>query len=145
MITRGITKADYDYIVTVIDRWWGGPSVDRAHPMFFYEFGEQALIAEENGEVVGFLLGFMVNTLPPTGYVNLVGIHPDYRRRGVGKALYEQFIERCRTGGAKRMKSITNPGNASSVSFHQALGFKVDEDPNYAGKGRARIVFTKDL
>ena len=44
---RGITKSDFDYIVSVLDRWWGGPSSERAHPVFFYELGEQALIAEE--------------------------------------------------------------------------------------------------
>src|SRR6185436_17491388 len=94
MIIRGIKKSDYDYIVAVLDRWWGGPSGERAHPVFFYELGEQALIAEENGEVMGFLLGFVAPTSPKVAYVHLVGIHPDHRRRGVGKELYEQFTAR---------------------------------------------------
>lgn len=145
MRIRGITKRDFDYIVSVLDRWWGGPSSERAHPIFFYELGEQALIAEEDGEVVGFLLGFVAPTEPPVAYVHLVGIHPDHRRRGVGKRLYQQFIERAQAAGAQRIKAITTVGNDGSLRFHEALGFDVTEDPDYAGPGRSRVVFTKDL
>lgn len=145
MQIRGISKADFDYIVAVLDRWWGGPSGERAHPVFFYELGKDALIAEADGQVVGFLLGFVAPTTPPTGYVHLVGIHPDYRRQGVGNKLYGEFAERCKSAGAKRCKAITTVGNDGSVAFHRALGFDVREDPDYAGPDRARIVFTKDL
>jgi ribosomal protein S18 acetylase RimI-like enzyme len=145
MQTRGITKADFDYIVSVLDRWWGGPSGERAHPVFFYELGNDALIAEEDGQIIGFLLGFITPAAPPVGYVHLVGIHPDQRRHGVGKALYEQFIERCKKAGVERLKAITTVGNEGSVRFHEALGFEAREVPDYAGEGRARIVFTKAL
>jgi ribosomal protein S18 acetylase RimI-like enzyme len=146
MRIRGVTKSDFDYIVSVLDRWWGGPSTERAHPVFFYELGDQALIAEaEGGQVVGFLLGFIAPTHPPTGYVHLVGIHPDHRRRGVGKDLYKQFTDRCRAQGARRLKAMTTVGNENSTRFHQALGFSLREEPDYAGPGRARLVFTKDL
>lgn len=145
MKIRGITKGDFDYLVQVLDRWWGGPSGERAHPVFFYELGQEALIAEVDSEVVGFLLGFIAPTHPPTGYVHLVGIHPEYRRQGVGKQLYEHFADRCRAAGAARLKAITNVGNEGSVRFHEALGFTVKEEADYAGPGRARLVFSKDL
>ncbi|MGF1465808.1 MAG: GNAT family N-acetyltransferase [Sandaracinaceae bacterium] len=145
MNIRGITKADFDHIVRVLDRWWGGPSTERAHPVFFYELGEHALIAEDGGQVAGFLLGLIAPTSPPTAYVHLVGIHPEYRRRGVGKRLYEHFAERARQAGAARLKAITTVGNEVSVRFHRALGFAVREDPDYAGPGRSRVVFTKRL
>ena len=145
MQIRGISKADFDYVVSVLDRWWGGPSGERAHPVFFYELGKDALIAEEDGQVVGFLLGFVAPTTPPSGYVHLVGIHPDFRRRGVGHLLYEQFTERCRAAGAQRIKAITTVGNEGSIAFHRAIGFDITEDPDYAGPDRARLVFTKEL
>jgi len=145
MDIRGITKADFDQIVSVLDSWWGGPSGERAHPVFFYELGDQALIAEEDGELVGFLLGFVAPTHPPTGYIHLVGIEPDHRRLGVGKALYEHFMDRCRAVGAAQIKAITNVGNDGSVRFHEALGFATEEIADYAGRRRARLVFSKKL
>jgi GNAT superfamily N-acetyltransferase len=145
MQIRGITKRDFDHVVSVLDRWWGGPSREQAHPVFFYELGEHALIAEDDGEVIGFLLGFVAPTTPGVAYVHLVGIHPDHRRRGVGKRLYEVFTERAREAGASRVKAITNAGNDGSIEFHEALGFLVVEDPDYAGPSRTRVVFTKDI
>jgi len=145
MIIRGITKADFDYIVSVLDRWWGGPSSERAHPVFFYELGDQALIAESDDEVVGFLLGFVSRQTPPVAYVHLVGIHPDHRRLGVGKQLYAQFTERAREAGASQLKAITTVGNEGSKRFHEALGFSVAEHADYAGPGRSRVVFTLEL
>lgn len=145
METRKITKRDFDEIVQVIDRWWGGPISTMAHPIFFYELGENALIAEESGRLIGFLLGFLVFKAPKTGYVHLVGIHPDFRRRGVGRALYQQFTERCRSLGCLRMKAIATAGNEGSIRFHQAVGWTAEEVEDYAGPDRKRIVFTTDL
>lgn len=145
METRKITKRDFDQIVEVIDRWWGGPISTFAHPIFFHELGDNALIIEQHETLIGFLLGFIVFKEPKAGYVHLVGIHPDYRRQGVGRILYETFTERCRSLGCERMKAITTTGNEGSMLFHKALGWSADEEEDYAGPGRKRIVFTREL
>ena len=144
MIIRGITKPDFDYIVAVFDTWWGGPSTERASPFFFYELGEHALIAEDDGRVVGFLLGLAV-TSSGTAYVHLVGIDPDHRRKQVGKALYEHFARACKREGLTKLKAIGMIGHEASWKFHTAQGFEAREEPDYAGPGRARVVFTKPL
>lgn len=145
MLTRGITREDFQQIVSVIDQWWGGPTSALAHPLFFYELGRHALIVEDAGRMAGFLLGFMGDGDPKVGYVHLVGIDPEYRRRGVGRALYEEFARRAREAGAVRLKAITTPGNQGSVEFHRAMGYVVSLVPDYAGPDRARYVFTRDL
>jgi GNAT superfamily N-acetyltransferase len=145
MQTRPLTKADYDQIVQVIDRWWGGPTSALAHPMFFYELGRMGRVVEtERGLMVGFLLGFICPDAP-VGYVHLVGIHPDYRRRGVARLLYSAFEQDCRRNGCERLKAITTQGNEGSVRFHDALGWLKTEVADYAGPGRHRIVFMKEL
>ena len=103
MNVRRITKADFDRVVEVIDHWWGGPISTFAHPIFFYELGDESLVVEQGSDMIGFLLGFVApgtRRIAPagdesvrTGYVHLVGIHPDYRRRGVGRLLYDRFID----------------------------------------------------
>ena len=145
MHTRKITKQDFDVIVSVIDQWWGGPTSALAHPIFFYEFGEHALVAEEDGAMIGFLLGFVTGDQPRSGYIHLVGIDPACRRRGVGRALYEAFSAHVRTAGGVRLKAITTRGNQGSLEFHRALGYHVEQEPDYAGPGRPRYVFTRDL
>lgn len=145
MITRPLGKQDYDHIVQIIDRWWGGPTTALAHPIFFYELGGLARVVEHDGILVGFLLGFVAPGPPKTGYVHLVGIHPDYRRRGVGKVLYQTFEEDARTAGCTRLKAITTLGNEGSIAFHKALGWAVTFVEDYAGPARPRVVFNKNL
>lgn len=148
METRPLRKSDYDLVVQVIDRWWGGPTSALAHPIFFYELGEMARVVEDEGVMVGFLFGFVAGQKRPegpVGFVHLVGIHPDYRRRGVGRLLYESFERDCVEKGVRRMKAMTTLGNEGSQAFHQALGWDIAEIQDYAGPGRPRIVFTKEL
>lgn len=145
MQSRRITKVDFDRIVEVIDHWWGGPIGTFAHPIFFYELGDKALVVENEGQMIGFLLGFIDYEPVRTGYIHLVGIHPDFRRRGVGRLLYRDFVEECRRAECVRMKAITTLGNEGSLRFHLALGWNAVEVEDYAGPGRKRIVFTKDL
>lgn len=145
MHTRPITRDDYLEIVSVIDHWWGGPTSALAHPLFFYELGDQALIAEDDGRMAGFLLGFVTAKEPRVGYVHLVGIHPDFRRQGVGRRLYEEFTRQVKAAGATTIKAITTPGNQGSIEFHRSLGYAVDEVEDYAGPGRTRFVFTRSL
>ncbi len=155
MNVRRMTKGDFDRIVEVIDHWWGGPISTFAHPIFFYELGDEALVVDQGSDVIGFLFGFGVSGVDrtrrtgsdagKTGYVHLVGIHPDYRRRGVGRLLYDRFAQECREAHCVRLKAITTPGNEGSIRFHVALGWRMQEIDDYAGPGRRRIVFTKPL
>ena len=145
MQTRRITKSDFDTIVEVIDRWWGGPISTFAHPIFFYELGDKALVVENDGQIIGFLLGFVAREPVHTGYVHLVGIHPDHRRRGVGRLLYQAFTETCQAADCEQLKAITTIGNEGSIRFHLALGWAAQEIDDYAGPGRKRVVFTKSL
>lgn len=140
-------KSDFDHVVEVIDHWWGGPGGTLAHPMCFYELGELATVAEEDGRIVGFLFGFISTTtgVDKTGYVHLVGIHPDFRRRAVGRLLYEEFLARCTEQGCRRLKAIATLGNDAAIRFHEGLGFVAHEIEDYAGPSRKRIVFLKEL
>lgn len=144
LTSRPLTKADYDLVVRVIDKWWGGPSTALAHPIFFYELGELARVVEAEGRVVGFLFGFIAPR-GPTGYVHLVGIDPEFRRKHVGSLLYRSFEQACREAGCVGMKAITTTGDEGSARFHLSLGWQVESRDDYAGPGRARLVFTKAL
>lgn len=145
MITRPLGKADYDHIVQVIDRWWGGPTSALASPMLFYELGSLARVVEHDEIMVGFLLGFIAPGPPKTGYIHLVGIHPEYRRRGVGRMLYQTFEDDCRAAGCTRLKTISAVGNEGSIAFHRATGFNVTFVEDYAGPARHRAVLLKAL
>jgi GNAT superfamily N-acetyltransferase len=145
MQARPLTKADFDQIVLVIDAWSGGMTRQLAHPIFFYELGDMARVVERDGEMIAFLFGFLTPQSPPVGYVHLVGVHPEHRRRGVGRFLYQWFEAEARARGAVSARAITTLGNEASMRFHQEIGWDAREEPNYAGQGMPRIVFTRRL
>lgn len=142
---RPMTKADFDHIVTVIDTWAGGMSRDLGHPLFFHELGELNRVVFVDGTLVGFLLGFITPRTPPVGYVHLVGVHPDQRRGGHGRALYAEFEGCVRERGCKQVKAITTVANEASIHFHRSIGWHDEEVADYAGPGRPRVVLTKAL
>ena len=107
--------------------------------------GELAHVTVDDGQIIGFLLGFIAHEPEKTGYVHLVGIHPDFRRKGVGRKLYDSFAKACATAGCIRLKAITTPGNEVSLRFHIAQGWDVKELDDYAGPARRRVVFTKEI
>ena len=145
MLLRALEKQDYDQVVQMIDRWSGGPTSALVHPLLFYELGRLARVVERDGQLVGFLFGFLSQTAEPIGYIHLVAVHPDFRRRGIGRLLYAQFEEDCRGQGCKGLKSVTAPGNESATAFHRALGFDAELIDAYAGPGRPRVVFGKPI
>ena len=146
---RRMNKRDYDYVVTTVEQWWGGPLIQLAQPVFFYELGRQALVAEDarNRTLAGFLLGFVVSADggDHVGYVHLVGVTPEYRRRSIGRGLYRVFSDSSMAAGCRRLKAVVAPKNDVALQFHQALGWMAVEDTDYAGPGRRRIVLTREL
>ena len=141
-----MTKVAFDEIVERLPAFWGHRDLSALHhPMFFHEFGDSAfVIRDERGSVAAYLFGFVV---PARGlaYVHLVAVREDHRGRGLARLLYERFGQLARERGCDRIKAITTPGNSASIAFHRALGMDAVELPDYAGIGRARVVFSAPL
>ncbi|HEX5091153.1 MAG TPA: GNAT family N-acetyltransferase [Burkholderiales bacterium] len=50
-------------------------------------------------------------------------VHPDYRRRGIGKALLEHVLAQARAQGATRVTLLTDGDNARAQALYRRLGF----------------------
>jgi GNAT superfamily N-acetyltransferase len=154
MEIRHCTKADYDQIVAQVEDFWGSDrTLGLHHPMFVYEFGNSAYVIKDGDCVAAYLFGFLSQT-EPTAYVHLVGVRTTYRRQGLGRRLYDNFVAFARTQGCTELKAITTPGNKESLAFHRAWGMELTGKPNregipvmeeYAGPGQDRVVLRKKL
>ncbi len=126
--TREAIVGDHARILDAMVDWWGGRDLRASIPkIMLIHFCNTSFVAEADGELAGFLIGFFSQTEPDTGYIHFAGVHPDFRNRGIGRALYGHFYDRCRAGGRKTVKSCTAPINRLSISFHQSLGFTIEE------------------
>jgi GNAT superfamily N-acetyltransferase len=84
--------------------------------------GAHLLVAEIDGEVVGYLLGFVHPTFyanGPVAWVEELAVHEAVRRRRVGARLMAAFEDRARAGGARLVALATTRAGA----FYTAIGY----------------------
>lgn len=143
---RAATAADYDRIVAVVDDWWGRP-VGHALPRLFLDhFHDTSLVAEQDGELAGFLVGFMSPSNPDDAYIHFVGVSPRSRGNGLARRLYETFFGRARTEGRRVVRAVTAAHNNTSIAFHTAMGFTVTSPIlGYDGPSDVKVVFRREL
>jgi ribosomal protein S18 acetylase RimI-like enzyme len=143
---RTATAADYDQIIAVVDEWWGRPVGHALARVFLDHFYATSTIAESDGELAGFLIGFLSPSRPDAAYIHFVGVHPGLRGAGLARTLYERFFALAREHGRPLVSAITAPQNAGSIAFHTALGFTVTAPiPDYDGAGSAKVLFRRRL
>ncbi len=144
---RSPTESDHARVLAVLPDWWGGRDLSQLLPrLFFQHFNDTSFIVEKDGALVAFLVGFISQSEPRMAYVHFVGVHPEYRKQGLGRMLYERFFELARARGAREVHAITAPANTGSIAFHTRLGFVASEPiPDYDGLGDDRVAFNKRI
>ena len=165
MLVRGAAESDYDAVARALATWWDTPGFDTEAArreraalvprLWLQHFFDTSLVAEANGGLAGFVIGFFSSSRPDEAYIHFTGVHPDHRRAGVGRCLYERFFQQAQQAGRTQIRAITSPGNSRSVAFHQALGFEIEAGDverdgvqvkiDYDGPGLDRIAMLKRL
>ena len=124
MIVREATPADEPTLVELLeaifeenwDRPWPPPEVGASSFA-----GKLVLLAEEDGEALGFAFGeVQPNKLV---HVNIVYVRPERRRQGISKALLAEFAARGREGGAEHLSLDVATRNEVGQKVWQRLGF----------------------
>jgi len=153
---RNVRELDYLPVISIIDNWWGGRHMaDMLPKLFFQHFQDTSFIAEQDGQIIGFLIGLVSQTIPTEAYVHFIGVHPDYRKDGVAKSLYQMFFEKVREKGCDVVRCVTSPINKTSIAFHTRMGFQIEKGTgevdgvpvtmNYDGIRQDRVLFVKEL
>jgi ribosomal protein S18 acetylase RimI-like enzyme len=81
------------------------------------------LVAEEDGVLIGTLIGGFDGWR--ANHYRLA-VHPDYRRRGLGKALVAEMEEWFIQQGAKRIAALVIREHPLATDFWQAIGYAED-------------------
>ena len=145
---RHAKPSDYGRVIGRVNVWWGGRDMAPVLPkLFFLHFEGTSFVAEdEKGDLTGFLCGFLSQTDEGEAYIHFVGVTPDHRGEGLGRALYERFFDEVRAHGRTVVRCVTSPVNQNSVAFHEALGFEMDRVvEDYDGPGEDRVLLVKRL
>ena len=156
LVVRTLMPTDYPRVMGVVDQWWGGrPMSARLSRVFFEHFSSTSYAIDRGDDLVAFLIGFMSQTVADEAYVHFIGVHPDYRCRGLASRLYMRFFEIVSAQGRWVVRSSTSPSSTLSIAFHLALGFALESGDgvvdgwparvNYPLPGESRVFFVKRL
>ncbi|RYY16644.1 MAG: N-acetyltransferase [Chitinophagaceae bacterium] len=90
----------------------------------------RAFVGEVDGSIVG--MAFLVSNGNPTtiypaewSYIRMVGVHPDFRGKGIGKKLTCMCIDNAREKGEKIIGLHTSEVMDNARHIYESLGFTV--------------------
>ncbi|MDP5275484.1 GNAT family N-acetyltransferase [Chengkuizengella axinellae] len=127
MKLRNLKPSDYTAISPLIDEWWGGRKMSHLLPkLFFDHFNDTSFIVEKDGDIIGFLIGFLSQTSSDKAYIHFVGVDPKYRKFNVGRQLYNTFFDQVKQNDRHSVHCITSPVNKTSIAFHLKMGFLIE-------------------
>lgn len=156
MEIRSVKGSDYYVISPLINEWWGGRNMSAMLPkLFFDHFTQTSFIAEKDGKLVGFLIGFLSQTHSNEAYIHFVGVHPEYRKLNIGKDLYNNFFNVVKQYNRRIVRCVTSPVNKVSIAYHIKMGFEIEDgdrivdglsiNTDYDGLKQNRVLFIKKL
>ena len=124
------------------------PAVFRTKVLLDLNFSpEGLLVADIGGQMAGFVLSlsrqvpqFLDGLEPERAWITAFGVHPAYRRRGVGRALFAAAMERLAAMGKKEVfiapytpnyfiPGVDVDAYPEAVAFLEAAGWQVTQRP----------------
>ncbi|MHA2146513.1 MAG: GNAT family N-acetyltransferase [Candidatus Thorarchaeota archaeon] len=81
---------------------------------------DASLLLYDNDQVVGFM---KINIYDIGGFVNGIGIHPDYRRRGLARKLMTASLVRARENEMENVVLEVDIENRQAIALYEQLGF----------------------
>ncbi len=101
--------------------------IQAAAQRFRESLAMDVLVAEVDGEVVGFLvLSFVPAISGLRALIDDLAVDPTYRRQGIGAALVEAAVQQADRRGATHLLVDTSRGDPVAQEFYQACGFEAD-------------------
>lgn len=129
MFIRELTLSDYNAIYALWLECDGvGLSASDSREqiaMFLRRNPGTCFVAEVNGRIVGTILGGHDGR---RGYIHHQAVHPDFRRRGIGRKLAEQCQAALQAEGILKAQLVVFSENERAQTFWRSLGWYDRDD-----------------
>jgi len=118
--------------ITSLDEKLGGqyrPEVWETRIGYYLRRDPEALVvAEAEGKVVGFMLGEVrsgeFGLEEPTGWIEVLGVDPDFRGQAIGRRMADQMLGHFRRRGTTTVRTLVDETMGDIAEFFNRLGFE---------------------
>ena len=86
-----------------------------------YRLGTKFFAAEADKKLIGYI---GIKAVIDEGYITNIAVFPEFRRRGVAKALLNKVFEFAKEKGLSFVSLEVRPSNTEAVSLYEKTGFK---------------------
>lgn len=106
-----------------------------AYLLFLDHFGHTSVVAERDGEVVGFVTGFRPPLRPEVVFVWQVAVDESMRGRGLARRMLDALVRLEGCHGVRYLETTVTPSNGPSqalfASFARGLGAEHEVSPYF--------------
>ena len=127
---RGLKKEDLEAIVAIEEKVLGENRRnywERKLEGMSYQSSRVSLVAETEGDVVGFVLGDVSGWefgVPETiGWMDTIGVDPAYQKKGIATALAHELIKNLKAIGVRTIYTLVSWNDWDLLQFFHAMGF----------------------
>ena len=109
--------------------WKDNLGASNSRSFKLYLEGGLSFVAVEDDEIMGFIFAQMLHHVYNSEnllWVENMGVHPYFRRNGIGFRLLRTAVEEGKKRGATVAHSAIQPKNINSIMLHKKLGFFMD-------------------
>jgi ribosomal protein S18 acetylase RimI-like enzyme len=128
---RQLTKDDLDSIVEIDTKVLGETRRDYWVTKIIKQADtrppDALLVSEIDGKVIGFILGEVSGwefKVPNNiGWIDTIGIDPDYQNRGIAKVLANALVNNLKNYSVDTIYTLVNWNDWDLLQFFHAMGF----------------------
>ncbi|MDI6917398.1 MAG: ribosomal protein S18-alanine N-acetyltransferase [Thermoplasmatales archaeon] len=111
---------------------------------FHSSWNDGFIVAEENNDVVGFILG--ISPAPNQARILILAVDEKYREKGIGATLLNAFIQACLIRNVKLITLEVRTTNEAAIRFYGKYGFCiVHMIPDYYKDGENGYIMHKTI
>jgi ribosomal-protein-alanine N-acetyltransferase len=120
----------------------------------YQRFPETFIVAEENGDVVGYIMcrietgipSFKLLGITRKGHVISIAVLPEHQREGIGCALMREAMEAMVNHKAKECYLEVRASNVPAVNLYRKIGFEIIRTiRGYYADGEAAYMMARKL
>jgi flavin-dependent dehydrogenase/ribosomal protein S18 acetylase RimI-like enzyme len=133
---RRMTVRDIDQVLRLDEKITSKPHAayyESKAAAYISRAPEYCLVAEHRDRVVGFVLGDVRGwefATELSGWLEIIGVDPDYQGQGVSRALMDELCEKFRRAGVQLINTMVNWNDGDLIDYFRANGFDRGEYVN---------------